>query len=599
MTIQELDQEVLSRIHGMEDEKRKEAYDFVVDFLDKYHLDNIEDFIHMDIWEFIKCSLYINCKEKDMNKYREVIDGCKDLFDSLKIGNIEKLLTLVNMFAKENNIDELIGIIQSKYSFKFVQWKSKFESMNINFVPFLEEVKINGETFLKEVAFYLTYRNVLDFLNNKVFEVHADVTSERQMKDLRARVLTSALEDFFNVPAILDKMNSVKTFKEECERVDRNNQREKTGLLNARSALDKELDKKQIIMYRDIIKGIKSPKIKYLFLHYIKEHNEEYLNELIEELNRLRQDSKVSIQALLNDYGISKDSYDYESLPAFSKEELETILKVLSKLNITNEEKIRIIKSTSINRINSLKDYLDRDLLSIEYVSNNTYILDEDRKELDYFKDNMVLLKSLGISLQLFSNSIGILMNDSSRIRQNIDVLNTYNLLIPLSKTEDFNFLLNEDLERVIDKYLELGFEEYLESDLNLLNKTELERIEVLKVIGIPITSREELERYLDRDFFIPKEEIENYLPNDVRYVEEPKEVISKEQLEEYKSTNRVYDFNGIKISIEKVNRLVNIGNSLYQAIISNTNLQEDELLRIVKIIRTEKPKELKRTDES
>ena len=40
-------------------------------------------------------------------------------------------------------------------------------------------------------------------------------------------------------------------------------------------------------MYREIIKGIKSPKIKYHFLHYIKEHNEAYALELQEELKNL------------------------------------------------------------------------------------------------------------------------------------------------------------------------------------------------------------------------------------------------------------------------------------------------------------------------
>ena len=617
MTLQELDKEILDRKNELEDPSKKEAYLFMKKFLDNNKTDDITQFMPMNIWDFIKCSLYINCEEKDINKYDQLIEQYKGFFESLKTSSIENLFGMLLSYLKADKKKDLIdyfkaeGIVaeyrtlgplldvSTTAAFKMAQMKKALKSDGVDFIPFLEALDKNGAQFLKEIAFYTTYKNVFDSLKNRVFEVHADPKNEREYNELKITVLTRFLEYDYDVPAIVNKMGTVKKFVEEYERVERNTQREKTGMDNSRSALEKELGKQHIVMYRDIIKGIKSPKIKYHFLHYIREHNEGYAQELQDELTKLRQDSKISIQALLNDYGIPKNSYDYDSLPTYSKEELETILKVISNLSISNEEKIRIITRTSLNRINSLKDYLDRGILSKEYVSSNNYILDEGRKELDYFKENINLLKSLSIPLQVFSNSIGILMSESRGIRNNIDILNIYNLLPALSQTTDFNFLLNEDLAPVIDKYLELGFEEYLESDLNLLNKTELERIEVLRAIGMPITSREELERYLDKDFFVPKEEIKNYLPDDTKYMIEPTKVISEEKLEEYKKTNRVYSFNGVLISINKVNRLLNEGNSLYQSIISNTHLTEEELLGIVKIIETDKPKGLRRTSQS
>ena len=617
MTLQELDQEILNRKQELEDPSRKEALEFMKSFLDKNKTDNIADFIDIDIWEFIKCSLYINCDEKDINKYDRLIEQYKDFFESLKPSSIDSLFGIFLAYLNAGKMNDLIdyfkaeGLVAEYKSlsslidvsttgtFRVAQIKKALKNDGVDFIPFLEALKTNGSQLMKEISFYTIYSKVRESLSHTVFEVHANPKNQREYDEIKVNVLTRYLEYDYDIPAIVNKMGTVKTYASECERIDRNTQREITGMDTSRKALEKELNKPFIVMYREIIKGIKSPKIKYHFLHYIREHNEAYALELQEELNRLKQDSKVSIQALLNDYGIPKGSYDYETLPTYTKEELKTILKVISNLSISNEEKLRIIRTTSINRINSLKDYLDRSILSTEYVSNNTYILDEDSKELDYFKENLDLLKSLNIPLQIFSNSIGILMSESSRIRNNIDILNTYNLLPSLIKTSDFGFLLSDDLAPVIDKYLELGFEEYLESDLNLLNKTELERIEVLNTIGIPITSREELERYLDKDFFIPKEEIKNYLPDDLKYVIEPTNVISKEKLEEYKASSRVYDFNGIKISIQKVNRLTDEGKSLFQAIIDNTNLTEEELLEIIKIIQTDKPMELKRTSEN
>ena len=59
MTLQELDQEILNRKQELEDPSRKEALEFMKSFLDKNKTDNIADFIDINIWEFIKCSLYI------------------------------------------------------------------------------------------------------------------------------------------------------------------------------------------------------------------------------------------------------------------------------------------------------------------------------------------------------------------------------------------------------------------------------------------------------------------------------------------------------------------------------------------------------------
>lgn len=613
MTIQELDKEIDLRKTELIDDDKKEAYNFIINFINNNKIDNILDYINMDIWEFLKCSIYINCNEKDINKCSKDVDSYKELFNSIKIDTIEKLLSLILTYYKTGKIDFVIDYFKTNGFINEIRNMSKFTEVsnsdavkigllkrklsnnNIDIIPLLENLKEYKEPFIDELVYYLTYRKIEDYVKNKVFEVYADPNNKVKLEQKKVKVLTSELEDFFNVNEILKKMIKIKEFVEEYERVEKNNQREINGLDSARTNLEKELDKKQIYNYRDIIKGIKSSKIKFLFLKLILEHNELYHEELNKELENLSQDSKVSIQALLNNYGINKECYDYHEIPKYSKDELESILKVITRLNITNEEKIRIIKNTSLEKIDTLKNYLDREILSTEYVSNNTYILSKETSELDNLKDNIELLKNNNISLSIFVDSISILMNNSLLINNNLNILNNYNLLKGLNNTLDFNFLLSDNLEIIIDKYLELGFSEYLENDLDLLNKKELERIEVLKLIGILITNREELDSILDEDkkFFIPKEEINKYLIDDSKYIEEPEEIISIDDLEQYKN-NRVYNFNGVLISVEKVKRLLNNNYNLYQAIIYNTHLNEEELLSIKNIINNSKRKELK-----
>ena len=160
----------------------------------------------------------------------------------------------------------------------------------------------------------------------------------------------------------------------------------------------------------------------------------------------------------------------------------------------------------------------------------------------------------------------------------------------------DYSFLKNESLSEIIDKYLELACEEYLISDLSLLNKTQLKRLEIYKLIGIEVSSKEELEDILneEKEFFIPLSESEEYLFDEGEFIEEPTCNVSLDELEQYKMTERVYNFDGILISVQKVQRLLNMNFSLYQAIIHNTNLSEEQIRKIINIISHPKTNTLK-----
>ena len=89
MTIQELDKEIELRKTELIDDDKKEAYNYIINFINNNKIDNILDYINMDIWEFLKCSIYINRNKKDINKCSSDIDSYKELFNSIKIDTIE------------------------------------------------------------------------------------------------------------------------------------------------------------------------------------------------------------------------------------------------------------------------------------------------------------------------------------------------------------------------------------------------------------------------------------------------------------------------------------------------------------------------------
>ena len=613
MTIEELDRQIEIRKEELDDEVKYEAYRYLKGFLKYYKSENLLDFLDMDMAAFIDCSLYLDCKNKDIPKFHEIAEITRDLYEKQNDKLLDKIISTTTFFYNEGKIDELIkyykteGFINdikqlnsmSDNSFAVLSLpsiKKSLDGLDMDIIPLLELIKEEGQPVLDLLNFALVHSEVLRFCSGRVFALYTNVTNPKQLEDKKAAVLARELEDFFDVEDILRRMKTIRTFVEEYERVDRNNQKEINELDDSRSKLERDLDKKQIVRYREITKGIRSAKIKYSFLKYIREHNEEYYDELLSEYNKLKQDSKVSIQALLNDYGIPKDSYDYDNLPNYGRDELESILKVLSRLTITNEEKISILQNTTPEKVATLKNYLDREIIPISYVSEHIELFNEDSKELDNLKENIKVLKEHNVQLSVFTNSIDILMGEPESINNNIGILESYNLLNGLNSREDLSFIQRNGLDEVIDKYLELGFEEYLENDLNLLNKKALERIELLQVVGIPINSKEELESFLsnDKEFFVPLKEIDNYLPNEIDYVEEPEEQITIDMLDKYKATDRVYDFDGIKISLQKVNKSLDEGNSLYQSIIKNTHLNEEQLTKISKIVSVKHVKELK-----
>ena len=61
--------------------------------------------------------------------------------------------------------------------------------------------------------------------------------------------------------------------------------------------------------------------------------------------------------------------------------------------------------------------------------------------------------------------------------------------------------MTDEQLEDKIDNILELGLEQFLEEDLNLLNKDKetLKKVIILKRLNIPINNMKELKSILEK----------------------------------------------------------------------------------------------------
>jgi hypothetical protein len=200
------------------------------------------------------------------------------------------------------------------------------------------------------------------------------------------------------------------------------------------------------------------------------------------------------------------------------------------------------------------------------------------------YNENLETLNNYNINPSIFFYSINILFGNTILLKRNLELLDEYNLINSLRTTSDYSFLNNDKLFLIIDKLIELGYENYLEEDLNLLNSDKLLRLEALKSFEVEITSKEELDKVLTKRFYIDDEELINYIPNSIAL--DDKIDLEDIKLDEYRNSPRTYNINGTLVSAVKVSRLLYRGDSRYNAIFSGMRLNKDEYDGIIECLK-------------
>ena len=603
MTLEILDKEIESKFASFSDVEEKKAYEFIKKYLEHTNLQSIIDFLESDTWDFLTCYYYLKEDNIKINDSELVMDRCRDFFSILDDKSIENIVSifllvkdcnemssLINFFSESSKADDFylkkLGKIDRNLVRELSSLKMELKERNIDIVPIIKCFNKNSDLMCEMIAFFTIKREMEKRYDKTVIIMDGKGLTEREIEHKKNRIVSEFLSRDYKINNIKEKIDLVLNFVNEYEKKEKRNSKEIIAISNAREYLESELKKSAIYNYRDITKGIKDSKIKYMFLRIIKDHNEDYYNQLVEECDLLQQDEEVSIKALLNDYGIKNGISEISSIMRFSRKDLEEILKFISLLNISNEERVFILQNTDIEIIRFVKKCIEEKLFPTSFVSSNISMFSTSLEMLNVIRENILYLKEYDISVSIFMNSYNILLSDSGILRENIKLLKTYNLLNYFKDGIDYSFLLDDKLYLKIDKLLELGFEEFLEEDLSLLNSDELYRLDIMKTLNMPINTCEELHNILNsnREFFVTKKDALSYLPNTEELAKDYELSLCLNELDKYRVSDRLYDINGVKISYNKVIRGVNQGNSVFYAVIDNMFLEEGDLEKISKI---------------
>ena len=580
-----------------------EMYEYHKSFVENNRYDSLKDFLDIDTYKCAACVYATKDEEstvEDCEKHIEVLKGLLNSLDcyeihhyrtmliaiclSFEIKNFKGYLTadedekeeilnkMKKRIADNDVIDTLMGIDEKDYP-KFYYLAEKIQKYPYEAVDGV--ALIEAQKALKHDYF--------DYISNK--EKSNKLPDEKTTNKF---FLLRGVKEKYNQSAINKMIKCISNYiilkEQQAKKHDRNVKREIDSLNSAFELLGKQLEKAEITNIDTIVDQVKDENIKFAFLQVIYSHNLEYYNSLENEIRVLEENSEIQYQALLNEFGINKSEYDVELIMINSIKDVREMLEFLSKLNISNKDKLSVLNKSDLETVNTIKTHVNIGYLTIDFISTNIDLLISNSNKYNNYIKNICELNKYNINPNVFVNSLDILISDDKLISKNLEILNKYNLFATFKDANNYNFLLEANLEEKIDKILELGYESFLELDLNTLNSESINRLELMKALNYPINSKEEFDKIIDssKSFFVDDDNIDSYIPSVVSLKEKKALSVNTKDLEKYRSSLRVYRINDTLVSVNKVNRLLGDGYDMYDAILYNMNLSNDEYENVI-----------------
>ncbi len=579
------------------------------DFCKNHFISKPEDFIGYDMKYLLKVlyfsqTLNPNPSEKEAERIVDRI--VYPVVSGMDYQSLSHTIYISEIIADSGEGEKVVRYLKEKSSIK-----SKIMSFDLklreDIIDNLTSLKSHADSINFPIAEFfelyfedqLLINNMMNVyyaagcINRDVQEIHerlagalSDLNAPREVirnaNNLKKKYIKQGLSSLTSLSEVFALFNriseGVRKIDKEAKDYAKNKYRELSNLDLAVSILDEGLQKKEITDVLRILYLIKDPEIKRAFLEIIYEHNAKYYKELSKEYESLNGKSNVKYQVLLSDYGIKVDSKSIEAIMYNSLEEVEDILKIISKTGLSSDILFKILKSTDLATVKEIKGYIDRGILSDEFILGNFDVFCSDSPKYLLLKNNILLFESYSLNPNMFTNNGNILIGNSLLLQNNLDILKSYDLLGHLKTTTSYLFLVDSELLVKVERLLELGYEKFLEEDLGILNVCDIKRLEVLNSLNMPV---QDLETFYSvcqsKRFFIRDEEMDSYLLNVLDFKEEVDLGINSSNLEEYRVSSRLYNINGVLVAVNKVNRLLSEGNSMYQAIFEGMILNEEE----------------------
>ena len=598
------------------------GYAMCKEFLDNNKMMRAEQLTEIDIWKCMKCLAYLITEKKlTIEECEELEETNRTLFEDLDYDTFKDVISvlyvitdlpknkrdLVLLYIEETSkirASLILGTINEKeVGFQEI---TEGDYEDSDFKRILKEVRELEQTkgsirkiveFIErgpEIASKLyMYVQAQKHMRGECASFEEELAEENFRKKIKAKMIQEFVASCYNQKNILTIYNNITRFvsaeegkrqsaSKEARRIDRNCERAKAVLIKA----DQE---EEITNLRELVRYLPTEDLKRKALMWAQERNAEYYLSLEKKLEELSANSINLYMAILNRYHIAMDRKDIPTLLQNTPGELEEILSMIPLHGFTMESQIKIIQSTNVGIAKRIRKYLDNCFITLEILGDNWDLYDHNSTKLTRFEKSVEYIQGKGINPRILYEYASILWASPEIFQRNIDTLESYNLLRALRTIDDFSFLMDPTTPTKLDLMTELGYYEYLEEDIGLINtsKQRIKRLELLKRMNIPVEDIDTLYEVLEgNDFIVKDEELDKYLIDYASLRQEKELTLTLEELKE-KATNSVSASIGGEIfSLPKIERLMKEGYRLEQAMFVGKRCDVEEYKKIQKALK-------------
>ena len=614
----------------LQNKAKQEKLDFLTDYINKNHIEKFTDLKNADavnmaiayclsanpnfsIQElqetFHKLEPFTKIKSYDM--FTSIFTSLEKLYRGNSLSDIEEVMYEKNTFMKAVKIMKILDNAHLKGNIEFYTLVLRNEEGPL--LPYFKLLDKDKKTARKVISIIGTIISAKETMRKKTTPQAAKLSKEGiKVEDVPEDVKKIMMNIEYNIAPLLEELSMIKyrieTLKSEIKETGKKIRKE----LDAYKKIEKELLRKEpkgiIRTHHQLTAQIQNETIKKKVLQFIYSWNEKYYQEIESTYQQLTENSVARYQALLQEYGISKNQYRDKDVMRNSLKETKEMLEILTSLGIEEKEEIiNILKTSSKAYLDQISSIINDGYLSREFIKQDPSILQEENNFYSIFKANKESIEEKKINPMMLAKDEKSWQISPDQVKRNLDILEQYQLLGSMSKTKQYTFLGKSDIESIIDTILELGLEPLLEQGLDLLNYDAKKwlRMRVLKELEeMPSDSKtitEVLELEKDQ-FFIPEDIIENYIfrespksPEITTQEENVGEEEIRKQLNSFQQTKRTYNIDGVILSKNKVDRNlrnvvqepISTRDKIYLSLVDNTILQEQELQQIEKAIQS------------
>ena len=531
------------------------------------------------------------CQEKSALLFFAFFDKLNQIYINNDFSTIKAVFEEKNAFAKKSGLKTLLKNAHIKKTIEIVQL---LENPEFHFLSYFIMLDKDYDTVDKAVSMASAAKeagalvNLTDLLTSKQANL-ANSDTKRQY-DL--------LNKLYGIKPILRNFEVIKERIKYLKSLENKRKRDaERGISEYEKLRNKLLEQDStglILHHHELTSRIPNEKIKLEVLKYIYMSNLKYYKELEEKYRYLSENSITKYQSLLNKYNISIDMYDINSVMRNSIEDVEEMLKMVLSFGI--QDKTQIVNILQV----SSKAYLDKiafvfksGYFGKEFLVSHPVVL-ENQSFYDTFTQNKESLEEKRLNPFLLAKDEVVWLSNPEILKENLDVLQHYQLLDNMSKATKYQFLESEQLETTIDTILELGYESLLEKNIDLLNYdiNQWMRIYILKELNMVPEDMDTLIKVLSQEqFFVPDEKMHEYISNvscnieEVDSVEVATEKEVRKTIDTFSQTKRTYAIQGIFLSKYKVDKNMNevsklnlsLKDKVYLSLTNHTILSEDQ----------------------